>query len=169
MRTVFRYVNPVLALALVCLMVVVACSSKQSTTSTPQTTPSSQTPKMAPATQPTTQPGQPATQPTQKSPSGDPGAVNIQLVAKNIAFDKKTITVPAGASVTIAFDNKDSGVPHNFALYQDSSASKPIFMGDMTMGPATTTYTFTAPSTPGKYFFRCDAHPTTMTGTFVVT
>jgi plastocyanin len=36
-------------------------------------------------------------------------------------------------------------------------------------GPTTTTYTFTAPSTPGSYFFRCDVHPTQMTGTFVVT
>lgn len=35
-------------------------------------------------------------------------------------------------------------------------------------GPATTTYTFTAPSTPGTYFFRCDVHPTVMTGQFIV-
>jgi len=34
---------------------------------------------------------------------------------------------------------------------------------------ATTTYTFTAPSTPGTYFFRCDVHPETMTGQFIVT
>jgi len=62
----------------------------------------------------------------------------------------------------------DAGVPHNFAVYTDSSSTTPIFKGPIVTGPTTTTYTFTAPSTPGSYFFRCDVHPTTMTGTFVV-
>jgi plastocyanin len=94
--------------------------------------------------------------------------VTIDLIAKNIAFDKSTITVPAGAQVTINFDNQDSGIPHNFSLYTDSSASTSIYIGDIITGPKTITYTFTAPSTPGNYFFRCDVHPTIMTGTFVV-
>ncbi|MEN6341362.1 MAG: cupredoxin domain-containing protein [Methanospirillum sp.] len=79
-----------------------------------------------------------------------------------------TITAPAGAQVTVTFNNMDSGVPHNFAVYTDSSATTPIFKGPIVTGPTTTTYTFTAPSTPGTYFFRCDVHPTIMTGTFVV-
>ncbi len=80
-----------------------------------------------------------------------------------------TITVPAGASVTVNFDNQDSGIPHNFAAYTNSSATTPIFVGQVITGPATITYKFTAPSQPGNYFFRCDVHPTIMTGTFVVT
>lgn len=92
----------------------------------------------------------------------------VDLTAENIKFDKSTITVPAGAAVTVNFNNKDSGVPHNFAVYTDSSASQNIFKGDTVTGPATTTYTFTAPSTPGTYFFRCDVHPQQMTGDFVV-
>jgi plastocyanin len=95
-------------------------------------------------------------------------AVTIDLVAKNIAFDLSTITVPAGAQVTVNFDNQDSGIPHNFAVYTDSSASTPIFVGQIITGPKTATYTFTAPATPGSYFFRCDVHPTIMTGTFIV-
>jgi len=59
-------------------------------------------------------------------------------------------------------------VAHNFALYTDSSATTKIFQGTIITGPATTTYTFSAPSTPGTYFFRCDVHPTTMTGSFIV-
>ncbi len=94
--------------------------------------------------------------------------VNIDLVSQNLAFDKKTITVPAGASVTINFNNKDSGIAHNFALYTDSTAATPIYVGQIVNGPAAITYTFTAPSTPGTYFFRCDVHPTTMTGSFIV-
>lgn len=109
-------------------------------------------------------------QKTSSSPATPPTGqqVMIDLVAQNIAFDKKTITVPPGAEVMIHFDNKDNGVPHNFAVYTNSTAQDKIFSGPIITGPKTTTYTFTAPKTPGNYFFRCDVHPTTMTGTLVV-
>lgn len=94
--------------------------------------------------------------------------VIIYLMAKNIAFNKSTITVPAGANVTVYFDNQDSGTPHNFAVYDSPSASQTIFQGKIITGPAKATYTFTAPSQAGTYFFRCDVHPTQMTGQFVV-
>ncbi len=97
-----------------------------------------------------------------------PQSVTVDLTAENIAFDMKTITVPAGARVIINFNNKDSGVPHNFAVYTDSSATTAIFKGNIITGPAKTTYTFTAPDNQGTYFFRCDIHPTQMTGQFVV-
>jgi plastocyanin len=134
-----------MVLSIAALLALAACSSSSSsTTSTPSSTP-------------------PAS-----SPAGTGNSVTIDLVAKNIAFDKSTITVPAGAQVTINFDNQDSGIPHNFALYTDSSAKTSIFVGEIITGPKTTTYTFTAPTTPGNYFFRCDVHPTQMKGTFVV-
>jgi plastocyanin len=93
----------------------------------------------------------------------------VGLIAKNIAYNRSTITVPAGANVTVNFDNQDSGIPHNFAVYETSAAQSAIFKGEIITGPAKTTYTFTAPSKPGTYFFRCDVHPTQMTGQFVVT
>ncbi len=92
----------------------------------------------------------------------------INVVAKNIAFNTKTITVPAGAKVTINFDNQDPKVQHNIAVYQTSAATMPIYVGKLITGPAKITYTFTAPSKPGTYFFRCDTHRTTMTGQFIV-
>ncbi len=95
-------------------------------------------------------------------------SVTVDLVAENIAFDKSTITVPAGAEVTVNFDNRDAGIPHNFAVYETSQASEPIFVGDIITGPALTTYTFTAPGEPGTYYFQCDPHPTTMNGDFIV-
>ncbi len=95
-------------------------------------------------------------------------SVTVDLTAQNIAYDKSTITVPAGAQVTVNFDNKDIGIPHNFAVYQSSSAQNAIFKGDIITGPATTTYTFTAPSQPGTYYFRCDVHPTQMNGQFII-
>jgi plastocyanin len=101
--------------------------------------------------------------------SSTPQAVTINLTAQNIAFDKSSITVPAGASVTIHFDNKDAGIPHNFSVYTDSSATTAIFIGQPTItGLATVDYKFTAPATPGTYFFRCDVHPSNMTGSFIV-
>jgi len=104
---------------------------------------------------------------TSSTVTGTP--VTISLTAQNVAFDKSTITVSAGAAVTINFNNKDS-VPHNFALYTNSSATQPgIFVGQVVTGPTTVTYTFTAPTTPGTYFFRCDIHPSIMTGSFIVT
>jgi plastocyanin len=101
------------------------------------------------------------------APSGAPSGP-IDLVAQNIAFNIKTITVKAGSMVTINFNNMDNGIPHNFAAYTDSSASTPIFVGAVINGPSTTTYTFNAPATPGTFFFRCDVHPTIMTGQFIV-
>ncbi len=94
--------------------------------------------------------------------------VAINLTAKDFAFNASTITVPAGAKVTIYFDNMDSGVEHNFAVYETSEAEKPIFVGDEITGPEKITYIFTAPSKAGKYFFRCDDHPGQMKGDFIV-
>ncbi len=76
--------------------------------------------------------------------------------------------MPAGANVTVNFNNMDSGIPHNFAVYTNSSATEKIFVGEIITGPVTTTYNFTAPEKPGTYFFRCDVHPEQMRGDFVV-
>jgi glucose/arabinose dehydrogenase/plastocyanin len=102
------------------------------------------------------------------STPADVKTVPVTLTAKNIAFDAKTISVPAGSTVVMTFVNNDAGVPHNFALYTNSAATTKIFSGDFVTGVKTVTYTFTAPATPGNYFFRCDLHPEMMTGTFVV-
>ena len=93
----------------------------------------------------------------------------IYLMAKDISYNLSTITVSAGADVIVHFTNEDSGIPHNFAVYDTSAASKSIFVGQIITGVSSITYNFTAPSTPGTYFFRCDVHPTIMTGSFVVT
>jgi heme/copper-type cytochrome/quinol oxidase subunit 2 len=108
---------------------------------------------------------QPAVTPT---PAPTTQEVTIDLTAQNMAFDKSTITVPAGAGVMINFFNKDNNVPHNFSVYTDSTASKAIFTGKIITGVNSAMYMFQAPTTPGKYFFRCDVHPTTMTGEFIV-
>ncbi|HWO73646.1 MAG TPA: cupredoxin domain-containing protein [Dehalococcoidia bacterium] len=107
-------------------------------------------------------------QPTTAAPTPSaPGATVIQLRAQNILFDKRSLTANANAPVTVQFTNADAGVPHNFALYNNQSASQRIFVGELITGPATINYNFNAPA-PGTYFFRCDVHPDTMSGSFVV-
>ena len=93
----------------------------------------------------------------------------LTITAKNMAFDRATLSAPAGSTVVLTFVNNDANVPHNVAFYTDTSAGSRIYVGEIVDGVRTVTYTFTAPSTPGRYFFRCDVHPETMTGTFVVT
>ncbi|MFY9588093.1 MAG: cupredoxin domain-containing protein, partial [Actinomycetota bacterium] len=95
-------------------------------------------------------------------------ATPLALVAKNTAFDKNRLSAPGGSSVVIDFDNQDAGQLHNFALYKDQSATTKFFSGEFTTGPEKKSYEFPAPA-PGTYFFRCDAHPTQMFGTFLVT
>jgi len=95
------------------------------------------------------------------APSGD-----LTLTAKNNLFDKDTLTAPADTEVTLTFVNEDAGVVHNFALYEDSSASENLYRGDIFPGVETRTETFETPPA-GEYYFRCDAHPDTMNGTFI--
>lgn len=94
-----------------------------------------------------------------------PGETVIQLRALNLLFDKRALTATANAPVAVQFDNADAGVLHNFALYNNQTTSQRIFVGELTTGPNVTTYRFTAPGA-GTYFFRCDVHPDTMTGSF---
>lgn len=92
----------------------------------------------------------------------------LDLAAINLLFNQDTLVVSAGTEVTIVFDNQDAGVLHNIAVYTDNSTSEVIFQGEIFPGPETRDETFTAPAAPGNYFFRCDVHPDTMSGTLVV-
>jgi plastocyanin len=153
----------------IALVITLGCSST-STNTAPATLPTtsappvSSTPPMSSMPPVTSIP--PITTSTGPATTGQP--VTIALTAKGISFDKSSITVSAGSLVTINFNNADGGIPHNFALYTDSSADTAIFVGQTITGPATMTYQFTAPPKAGSYFFRCDIHPSIMTGIFIV-
>ena len=97
---------------------------------------------------------------------GVPGE-RVNITAKNFAFDRSSITVPAGTRVIVEFRNEDR-FGHNVAFYTSPSLATTIFKGEIISGPRTITYTFTAPATPGTYYFHCDPHPD-MDGLFIVT
>ncbi|HXI82259.1 MAG TPA: cupredoxin domain-containing protein [Verrucomicrobiae bacterium] len=97
-------------------------------------------------------------------PSGPIDPNGPTIVAKNLAFTTTTVEIAAGKNVTLHFDNQDSA-PHNVAIYQDSSASKKISVGQI-ITSAKSDQVVPALAA-GTYFFRCDVH-TNMTGTIVV-
>jgi plastocyanin len=105
------------------------------------------------------------------SDSGDDAeatpTASLTIMARDLKFDKRRLTAVANSSVSLHFDNRDNGVPHNVAVYRDRSAKESIFVGETFSGNASRDYSFQTPG-PGDYFFRCDVHPDTMTGTFAV-
>ena len=114
--------------------------------------------------------GAPSSQPHAHSPSApaapgaacEPGGAQVEVVAKNLAFDKKCLAAPADKPFSIQFKNDDPGVPHNVAIL---SGGKQLFMGEIVTGPKSVTYR--AKALPaGTYQFHCDVHPQ-MSGVFV--
>jgi plastocyanin len=101
------------------------------------------------------------------APTPPPGASVLQITAENLQFSPRSLRATAGQPVQVQLNNRDSGVQHNIAFYNNSSASQVIFKGELFAGPQTKTESFTAPSSRGNYYFRCDVHPD-MNGSFVV-
>jgi plastocyanin len=94
--------------------------------------------------------------------SGGNPSVTIELAADRMAFDRPTLTVPAGAAFAIRFENREV-VPHNVAIRGGPGR----MAGDIFSGPATRTHDF--PALPaGNYQFVCDLHPE-MSGVLEVT
>jgi plastocyanin len=101
------------------------------------------------------------------------GDQTVEVAAVNIAFDTDEITIQSDGEVRVRFTNRDPATPHNIAFYTDDSASEPVSEGSVGI-----TFDGTAEGVPddtvfaipdaGEYFFRCDVHPTIMTGTFIV-
>jgi plastocyanin len=96
------------------------------------------------------------------APSG-PVADGPTIVAKDMKFQTSSVEVKAGSNVTIHFDNQDS-VPHNVAIYTDSSASSPLSVGQVVTSEKSDQVVPALKA--GTYFFRCDVHHD-MTGTIV--
>lgn len=96
--------------------------------------------------------------------STDPSDADATITSVDIAFDQATILVPASEQSSLALVNEDA-VPHNVAIYTDSTAAEDLFVGDY-VTDGTIVYDLPALE-PGEYFFRCDLHPE-MAGTLVV-
>lgn len=116
--------------------------------------------------------------------------LNISTKGEQLLYDKDTLTVEAGAKVTLVFTNASSGMPHNWVLVkpgtmdkvaQDSLAAG-ADKGWLAKGPNVLahtkmvepkqkdTITFTAPATVGDYPYVCTfpGHAAMMKGTLKV-
>lgn len=111
---------------------------------------------------PAPQPAPPPEQPARGAPCR-PAGTEVQVAARNLAFDKECLAAPADTAFTIRFDNADPGVPHNVSIL---SGQQPRFSGEIVNGPTVVTYRVNA-LPAGNFDFRCDVHPQ-MRGTFVV-
>jgi plastocyanin len=115
--------------------------------------------------------GAPSGAPSSPSGSGGAGtALNVETTNDQpLVFNPADLTVPAGATVTVTYLN-NSTLPHDIHFFNGADNSAPS-LGASTQGTGpnnTQTVTFTAPTTPGDYFFWCDVHQTAMKGTWHV-
>ena len=96
--------------------------------------------------------------------SGDASspAGGTTIVAKDIAFNPTTMTIPANTATAITFDNQDAA-PHNVAIKDASGAQ--VFKGEIVTQTKTTYNVNALPA--GAYQYWCEVHPN-MTGTLTV-
>ena len=88
-------------------------------------------------------------------PSGQP---TLEVEAKNIAFDKHELEVPADAPFTITFTNDDiATVPHDIDIRQ-APGSPTLQEQQQIPGGQTAQYSYT-PLAAGTYQFFCSVHP----------
>ncbi len=97
---------------------------------------------------------------------GGGGGGGLTVTAQALKFNTDEIDLSAGQPTTVTFDNQDAGVPHNIAIYNDSSLSETLFQGEQFPGIESREYPI-PPLEPGTYYFQCDVHPT-MNGSAVV-
>ncbi len=86
-----------------------------------------------------------------------------QIIARNIAFETKSVTAAAGTAFRLDFENYDSA-PHNVSIYASDGGR--VFQGEVFGGSGRRVYQVPALKA-GTYTFKCDVHPD-MTGTLTV-
>jgi cytochrome c oxidase subunit 2 len=96
-----------------------------------------------------------------------PSGTTLDLVAHNISWNAICLAVPANTPFTVHITNEDSGIQHNFSIYDTFFQKQNYFRTPKLTGP--TIGTFNASGLPpGHYYFQCDVHGPAMSGAFVV-
>jgi len=91
-----------------------------------------------------------------------PAGSGTTVVAKDIAFNPTSLTIPADTATQITLDNQDAA-PHNIAI-KDAGGTT-VFKGEIV---TQTKVTYDVDALPaGAYTFWCEVHPN-MTGTLTV-
>lgn len=104
---------------------------------------------------------------TSEDHAEEEGPPTVNLVAQNLAFQPAQLEATAGKDFAITFENRDPD-SHNVAIFKGADATaQNVLRGEVFAGPRTVTYQVPAQE-PGSYFFQCDVHATTMTGTLQI-
>ena len=83
-------------------------------------------------------------------------------------FAQTTLAFPAARPVNLTFENQEPGQQHDMVITAGSDEKAPVvFTGPLVQGPGSQVYAI-KPLQPGSYFYFCQVHPTTMTGTLTV-
>jgi cytochrome c oxidase subunit 2 len=97
----------------------------------------------------------------------NPGGTTLSMVAHNISWNHFCLAVPADTPFTVHITNEDSGIQHNFAIYDSFFEKKNFFRTPRLTGPASGSFDSSGLAA-GTYYFQCDVHGPAMSGTFVV-
>ena len=112
-----------------------------------------------------------ATETADGGDGGNGGDGELEVVATDFAFDPSELSVAAGSDVSITVTN-EGAAPHNLRIAgedgeydtDDDAVTDPDNIGGGDSG----TLEWTAPDEAAEIDFRCDFHPTQMTGTITV-
>jgi mono/diheme cytochrome c family protein/plastocyanin len=122
-------------------------------------------PDPAPITQPACGQLMPAAVPTPSGPLT--ASTELKITAQAIAFDTDKLLGVAGKELTVTFDNKDGGIPHNIHFFKGEDATG-ADAGSTEIAPGAVVQTLKiGPLDAGKYYYQCDVHPN-MSGVLTV-
>lgn len=91
----------------------------------------------------------------------------ITISAQNLEFSAPCMVANAGEPFTIHFENLE-GVPHDVAVYTDSSKDNEVMRGDPITGPNQSKDYEVPAMEAGQAYFDCTIHPADMNGTLYV-
>jgi len=97
----------------------------------------------------------------------NPTGTTLSLIAHNISWNHFCLAVPANTAFTVDITNQDSGIQHNFSIYDSFFEKKHYFSTPKLTGPTSGSFDSQG-LPPGKYYFQCDVHGPAMSGAFVV-
>jgi plastocyanin len=94
--------------------------------------------------------------------------VTAPVGATGTGFEPTCLVAPAGEPLVLTFENADTGQLHNADFLTEAGGETLFTSGEPVTGPETQGPADVDPQEEGSYYFQCDVHPDTMTGTFVV-
>ena len=102
---------------------------------------------------------------------GDGDTLQLEVIGVNISFSPAQLQAVAGEDFSIVFDNQDSNVRHNLAIFaaedDATGGGDPIVATVIESGPDTQELAV-AGLAAGDYFIWCQIHTSAMTATLTV-